>query len=116
MMTEVMGQAQDPCHVTTAHFGGRFPDLAVELACFFDDEHARLGPFAFEHERCRGAGKSAADDYDVAFETHRNNRMDLPVPKGNSIAQRWPETPRTPVQTAVLRRRGPALNLQFQPE
>ena len=72
MMTEIMGQAQNPCHVTTAHFGSRFADFAVELDCFFDDENPRLGPFAFEHERGRGTGKGAADDYDIVLEIHRN--------------------------------------------
>ena len=59
-------------HVTTAHFGSRFPDFAIELGRFFDDENARFRPFPFEHERGRGAGKRAADDHDIVFEIHRN--------------------------------------------
>ncbi len=72
MMTEIMGQTQNPRHIATAYFGGRFPDLPVELSCFFDDKHPRVRPFAFEHERSRGAGKGTADDYDIVFEIHRN--------------------------------------------
>ena len=67
-----MGQPQNSCHVTTAHFGSRFPNFAVELGCFFDDQDARFGPFPFEHERGRSARKRAADDYDIVFEIHRH--------------------------------------------
>src|SRR4029434_833723 len=83
MVTEVMGQAQDAGHVTTAHFGSRFPDLAVELDCFFDDKDARFRAFPFEHERGSSAGKRAADDYDVIFEIHRSKRIDFSGSKRN---------------------------------
>ena len=71
-MTEIMGQTQNARHVTTAHLGRRFAHLPIELGSFFNDENARFRPFAFEHQCGRGAGKRAADDYDVVFEIHRN--------------------------------------------
>ena len=71
-MTEIVGQAQNSGHITTAHFGSRFTDFAIELGRFFDDEDARFGPFAFEHERGCGAGKRAADDHDIVFDLHGN--------------------------------------------
>ena len=55
MMAEVMGETQNPGHVTTAHFRGRFTDFAIELVRFFDDQDPRLGSFAFKHQRCRRA-------------------------------------------------------------
>jgi hypothetical protein len=67
-----MGQPQNSCHVTTAHFGSRFSNLAVKLSRFFGDQHTRLRPFSFEHERCRSTGKRAPDDCDIVFEIHRN--------------------------------------------
>ena len=65
VMTEVVGKTQNPGHVTTAHFCGGFADLAIELGCLFDDQDARFGSFAFEHERRRRAGERATDDHDV---------------------------------------------------
>ena len=82
-----MGQTQNPRHVTTANFGGRLANLAVELDGFFNNEDTRLGPFAFEHERSRGAGKRASDDYDVEFEIHRNRENG----RGQSETQSVPE-------------------------
>ena len=78
-----MGQAQNARHVTTAHLGSRFAYFSIKLSCFFDDEDARFGPFAFQHERGRSAGKCAADDYDVVFEIHRPERMDFTASKRN---------------------------------
>ena len=75
MMPKIMRQAQDPRHVATAHFGGRFAYLAIERSPFFDDQDARFGAFALQHEgRCR-AGKRAPDDHDVVIEIHRSKRM-----------------------------------------
>ena len=64
-MAEVVGKTQNPGHVTTAHFCGGFADLTIERSCLFDEEDARFGSFAFEHERRRGAGERATDDHDV---------------------------------------------------
>jgi len=85
MMTEIVGQAQNTRHITTAHFGRRFSNLAIELSGFFDDEHACLGPFAFQDKRRRGAGKRAANDHDVVFEIHRSRRMDFTASKRNCL-------------------------------
>jgi hypothetical protein len=35
LVTEVIGEAENARHVTTAHFGGRFADLAIERRRFF---------------------------------------------------------------------------------
>ena len=72
MMTEIMGQTQNFCHITTAHLGSRFTDFAIELGRFFDNEHPHIWPFPFEHKRGRGTGKRAPDDHDIVFEVHRN--------------------------------------------
>ena len=86
-MTEIMGEAQNPRHITTAHFGSRFTDLAIELSRLFDDEDARLEPFSFEHERGCGAGKCSADDYDVIFKIHATDKMDAGARKRNQFRQ-----------------------------
>ena len=85
MMSEIMRQTQNPRHVATAHFSSRFPDLAVELSRFFDDKDPRFRPFSFEHEGRRGAGKGAADDYDVVFEIHRNRENERCQPETQSV-------------------------------
>src|SRR5262245_22321612 len=74
-MTEIMRQTQDPCHIATAHLGGRFAHLAIECGSLFDYQDTRIGPFALQHKgRCR-AGKRATDDRDVVIEIHRSKRM-----------------------------------------
>src|SRR5438094_8281469 len=85
MMAEIMGETQNPGHITTADFCGRFADLAIERGCLFDDKDARFGSFAFEHERRRRAGKRAANDYDIVIEVHRSRNNALPASKGNYI-------------------------------
>ena len=71
MMTEVMGETQNPRHVTAAYFCGRFTNLAIKLRIFFDDQDACLGSFAFQHQCRRRAGKRAANDHDIVIEVHR---------------------------------------------
>src|SRR5205814_865670 len=72
MMTEVMGETQNPRHVTTAYFCGRFANLAIKLRIFFDDQDACLGSFAFQHQCRRRAGKRAANDHDIVIELDGN--------------------------------------------
>src|SRR6478672_5035415 len=62
MVTEVMSQSEDPRHVATADLGGRFAHFAIELRRLLDDEDSGVRTATFEHERCRGAGKRAAND------------------------------------------------------
>jgi hypothetical protein len=70
MVPEVMGEAQKSRHVTTTDLGGRFTDLAVELCGFFNDQYARFGAFALEHNRGRSAGKRSTDNCDIIIELH----------------------------------------------
>src|SRR5215469_7697711 len=88
VMSEVMGHTQNPGHVTAAHFRSRFADFAVEHGCLFDDEDACFGPFAFEHQRRRRAGKRAANDHDIVIEVHRVVR-EWTVLHPNAIAFVW---------------------------
>jgi hypothetical protein len=62
LVPEVMGQPEDPRHVTTADLGGRFAHLAIELGRLLDDQDSCVRPATFEHDRGRGARKRAADD------------------------------------------------------
>ena len=77
MMTEIMRQPQDSRHVTAADFRGRFANLAIELRHFLDDQHAGIRVFAFEHQRRRRAGKSAADDDHIIIKIHRDKENGL---------------------------------------
>ncbi len=74
MMAEVIRQAEDPRHVTAADLGGRFAHLAIELARFLDDEDARAGLLALDHERRRGAGKRAANHYCIIVALHGSRK------------------------------------------
>jgi hypothetical protein len=74
-MSKVVGQAQNARHVATADLGGRLADFSVELRCFFDNEHARLGPTTFQHQRGRGAGKSATDDHYIVIHGEQNRMI-----------------------------------------
>ena len=88
MMAEVMGETQNPGHVTTAHLGSLFPNLAVERGCFFDNEDTRFGSLPLEDQRRRRAGKRAADDHDIVIEIHRSNRMDAASAKRKKFGRR----------------------------
>ena len=70
MMAEVMGETQNPRHVTTAHFRGRFTDFAIERSVLLDDQHAGGRVLAFDERRRRCAGKCAADDHDIVNRFH----------------------------------------------
>src|SRR4051812_25077389 len=74
MMTEIVGEAQNARHITTAHFRGRFADFSIERGCFFDDEDSCLRSFALQHEGRRCARKRATDDYHIVFELHPHGR------------------------------------------
>ena len=68
-----MGQAENARHVATTDLSGGLADFAIELRCFFDDEHARLGPATFQHQRGRGAGKRATDDRHLVIHGEEND-------------------------------------------
>src|SRR5262245_32539308 len=90
MMTEIMGQTQNPCHVTTAHLGRRFAHLAIECSCLFDNQDTGFVPFALQHERGCRARKRAPDDHDIVIEMHRSKRMaSLPL-QSKSVERRKP--------------------------
>ena len=46
MMTEIVREAQNACHIATAYFRGRFADFSIERGYFFDDEDACFRLFA----------------------------------------------------------------------
>ena len=72
-MTEIMRKTQDPRHVTTAHLGGRFAHLAIELGRLLDDQDSGVRPATFEHDSGRGAGKRAADDRYIVIHGKEND-------------------------------------------
>ena len=73
MVTEVMRQSEDPRHVATADLGGRFAHFAIELRRLLDDEDSGVRTATFEHERCRGAGKRAANDRYIVIHGEEND-------------------------------------------
>ena len=73
MVPEVMGQPEDPRHVTTAHLGGRFAYFAIELGRLLDDQDSGVRPATFEHDSGRGAGKRAADDRYIVIHGEEND-------------------------------------------
>src|SRR5437868_14220540 len=73
MVSEVMSQSENPCHVTTADLGGRFAHLAIELGRLLDDQNPGVRTAPFEHERSRGAGKRAADDRHIVIHGEEND-------------------------------------------
>ena len=72
-MSKMMGQAENARHVATANLGGGLADFAVKLRCFFDDEHARVGPATFQHQRGRGAGNCATDNGHIIMHREEND-------------------------------------------
>jgi hypothetical protein len=73
MVSEMMGQSEDPCHVATTDLGGRFAHLAIELGRLLDDQDPGVRTATFEHDRCRGAGKRAADDRYIVIHGEEND-------------------------------------------
>src|SRR5437763_2603841 len=73
MMSKMVGQAENARHVATADLSGGLAHFAIELRCFFDDKHARLGTAAFQHQRGGGAGKRATDDRDIISHGEEND-------------------------------------------
>src|SRR5207248_1858226 len=43
MVSEVMSQSENPCHVTTADLGGRFAYFSIELGRLLDDQDTGIG-------------------------------------------------------------------------
>ena len=72
-MSKMMGQAENARHVTTADFSGGLADFSVELRCFFDDEHTRIGPATFQHQRGGGAAERPADKCYVVIHREEND-------------------------------------------
>ena len=93
-MPEIARQAEDLGQETTAHFGGRFAHLAIELGRFFNDQNARIGTPPFDQERRGRAGKSAADDRDIELRNHCRRMMDCHQSKRNDAPAddlyQWP--------------------------
>jgi hypothetical protein len=93
-MSKMMGQAENTRHVATADLGGGLADFAVELRCFFDDEHARVRPATLQDPRGRGAGKRATDDCHIVIHGEENDacsqaeRQLGPMPDGQIRVRR----------------------------
>jgi len=76
MVSEVMSQSEDPRHVATADLGGRFAHFAIELGRLLDNQNSGVRTATFEHERCRCAGKRAADDRHIVIHGEENDAGD----------------------------------------
>jgi hypothetical protein len=66
----MLRQPEDARHVAAADLGRRFADFAIELSRLFDDEHARGGMLALDHQRRGRARERAADDHDIVIKHH----------------------------------------------
>jgi len=69
----MMGQAENARHVATAHLSGGLADFAIELRCFFDDEHARIRLATFQHQRGGGTGEGPTDNCHVVIHGEEND-------------------------------------------
>ena len=73
MVSEVMSQSQDPRHVAATDLGGRFAHLAIERGRLLDNQDPGVRTATFEHDRCRGAGKRAANDRYIVIHGEEND-------------------------------------------
>ena len=73
MVAEIMRQTQNPRHVATADFGGRFAHFAIELSRLLDNQNSGVRTATLEHERCRSARKRAADDRHIVIHGEEND-------------------------------------------
>src|SRR6266567_9338321 len=76
MVSEVMSQPENPCHVTTADLGGGFAYFSIELGRLLDDQDMGIGAATFEHHRRGGARKRAADDRHIVIHGEENDAGD----------------------------------------
>ena len=72
-MSKMVGQAENARHVATADLGSGLADFAIELRCFFDDEHARIRLATFQHQRGGGTGEGPTDNCHVVIHGEEND-------------------------------------------
>ena len=66
---------------------GYIADFAIEGSAFLDNQHTRGRLLPLDHQRRGRARERAADDHDIVFEPHGNQKMDFADRKRNQFRQ-----------------------------